>query len=296
MRPVIDAHIHMYPPEVSEDPAGWAARHNELHWAELVSAAENRPSLQGWADAGTLLADMETAGVGEAVMLGWYWENQDTCEQQNRWYREWAMAHPKKLHWFATVQPAAGEEALREMRRAAADGARGLGELSPAAQGFSLRDDSFRRVAELAIDLAWPINFHVNEPLGRRRAGRRFDRFEDFQWLASTYPELRIVLSHWGGLAAFYELNPAVRRDLRNVFYDTAASPLLYDSRVYRAVVDAVGAEKILFGSDYPLLLYPRADRVPGFSRLVEEVCTSRLTDAELDQILHQNARRLLRI
>lgn len=294
MRSVIDSHVHLYPAEVSADPLGWAARHNELHWAELIAATDERPSLQGWVDVDTLLADMSKAGVTEAILLGWYWENQDTCEMQNRWYAQWAAAHPGELHWFATIQPASGARAVEEVRRAFDAGASGIGELSPAAQAFSVRDDTFRRVVELAIEWDLPVNFHVNEPLGRRRAGRRFDRFEDFQWLAATYPDLKIILAHWGGLSPFYELNRAVRRDFRNVFYDTAASPLLYDSRIYRAVVDIVGPDKILFGSDYPLLLYPRRDKFPGFARLVEETCAAGLTEAELKLILHDNARRLL--
>lgn len=284
----------MYPPEVCDDPVGWAARRNELHWAEMVSASVNRPSLQGWADAPTLLADMEAAGVVRVVMLGWYWENQDTCERQNRWYRDWAAAHPGELQWFATVHPGAGERALEEVKRAAAEGARGLGELSPAGQRFSLRDPAFLRIAELAVELDLPINFHVNEALGRDRPGRMFDNLSDFQWLAAEFPELKMILAHWGGMIPFFELNRGVRRQMVNVYYDTAASPLLYDPRVYRAVTDVVGPEKLLFGSDYPLLLYPRHERAPGFSRLVKEICSAGLAEEELQLILHDNARRLL--
>lgn len=294
VRSIIDTHIHMYSREVSGDPVGWAARSNELHWAEMVSASVNRPSLQGWADAPTLLADMEAAGVVHSVMLGWYWENQETCEQQNRWYSDWADQHPDELFWFATVHPGAGDRALDEVRRAAAEGAKGLGELSPAGQGFSLRDPSFLRIAELAVELGLPINFHVNEALGRDRPGRLFDNLTDFQWLAAEYPDLTIILAHWGGMIPFFELNRKVRRDLKNVYYDTAASPLLYDPRVYRAVVDVVGAEKVLFGSDYPLLLYPRHERSPGFSRLAGEILSSGLSDEQLDQVLSSNARRIL--
>jgi uncharacterized protein len=294
MRSVIDAHVHMYPTEVCADPVGWAARHNELHWAELVSATEDRPSLQGWADAPTLLADMHGSGIVQAILLGWYWENQESCEQHNRWYSQLAAAHPSQLRWFATIHPGAGQRALDEMRRAAAEGACGLGELSPAGQGFSLREPILQRIAQVAIELGWPINFHVNESMGRRRAGRQFDVLDDFQWFAASHPDLRIILAHWGGLAPFFEMNRAVRRDLRNVFYDTAASPLLYDRQIYRAVVDVVGAQKILFGSDYPLLLYPRAERQPGFARLVDEVCSSGLTEEELRLVLHDNARRVL--
>jgi predicted TIM-barrel fold metal-dependent hydrolase len=294
MRDIIDSHVHMYSPEVANDPVGWAARHSELHWAEMVSATVNRASLQGWADAPTLLAAMEASGVVQAVMLGWYWENQETCEQQNRWYADWAAQHPGELRWFATIHPGAGQRALDEVRRAAAAGASGLGELSPAGQGFSLRDPSFLRIAQLAVELGLPINFHVNEALGRSRPGRMFDDLTDFQWLAAEFPELIIILAHWGGMIPFFELNRTVRRDLKNVFYDTAASPLLYDPRIYRLVVDAVGPEKILFGSDYPLLLYPRREREPGFSRLVDEILSAGLTDPELNLILRGNARRLL--
>jgi predicted TIM-barrel fold metal-dependent hydrolase len=41
---------------------------------------------------------------------------------------------------------------------------------------------------------------------------------------------------------------------LKNVYFDTAASPFLYDPEVYQVAVKAVGADKIIFGSDYPLL------------------------------------------
>ncbi|HLS28548.1 MAG TPA: amidohydrolase family protein, partial [Opitutales bacterium] len=63
--------------------------------------------------------------------------------------------------------------------------------------------------------------------------------------------------------------------------------------RVYRAVVDVVGPEKILFGSDYPLLLYPRHERTPGFSRFAREIMESDLTADELRQIFSENARIL---
>lgn len=294
MRTIIDSHIHMYSPEVSRDPVGWAARHNELHWAEMISASVNRPSLQGWADAPTLFADMETAGVVQSVMLGWYWENQETCERQNRWYQEWVAEHPGALSWFATIHPGAGQRALDEVKWAAEAGARGLGELSPAGQNFSLRDPWFVRIAEFAAENGLPINFHVNEALGRNRAGRLFDNLGDFQWLAAEIPELKIILAHWGGMIPFFEMNRAVQRDLKNVYYDTAASPLLYDARVYRAVVEVVGAEKVLFGSDYPLLLYPRHERAPGFSRLVDEITSAGLSDTDLDLILCGNVKRLL--
>jgi uncharacterized protein len=81
---------------------------------------------------------------------------------------------------------------------------------------------------------------------------------------------------------------------LRNVWYDTAASPLLYDARVFRQVVDLIGADRILFGSDYPLLLYPRKIREPAFDRFLEEIASAGLTEEEREKILGANFRRLI--
>ena len=45
----------------------------------------------------------------------------------------------------------------------------------------------------------------------------------------------------------FYELNPKIRPDLENVYYDLAACPLLYDPSLYRQLLDAVGYQKIIW-------------------------------------------------
>src|ERR1051325_3974999 len=47
-------------------------------------------------------------------------------------------------------------------------------------------------------------------------------------------------------------------RALPNIYYDTAASPLMYDNGIWARAVPALGEERVLFGSDFPLNLYPR--------------------------------------
>ena len=84
--------------------------------------------------------------------------------------------------------------------------------------------------------------------------------------LAQAYPGLTLVLSHLGGGAFLYELMPEVRECLRDVYYDTAAIPFLYDPRVYEVAATAAGSEKLLFGSDYPLVTPMRC--LEGLERL----------------------------
>jgi hypothetical protein len=80
---------------------------------------------------------------------------------------------------------------------------------------------------------------------------------------------------------------PEVKRAMANVYFDTAASPLLYSPRVYEQVVQLVGADRILFGSDYPLLEQGRG---------LKEIKSSNLSEDTIKQILAGNARRLLGI
>jgi predicted TIM-barrel fold metal-dependent hydrolase len=289
---VIDAHIHMYPPQVYQDPLGWARQAGEPYWALLVGDRPGRPSIQGWASVDRLLADMDRAGVGRVVLQGMYWQRLETCVAQNDWYMQWCRQYPDRLSGLAVVQPKAGEAALDEVRRAVDGGLRGLGEMLPYAQGYTMRDPDFLRVVELLIELDAVLCLHGSEPVGRVYPGKSTTPLGDYHWLASEYPDLKLILAHWGGLLPFYELMKGGK--LENVYYDTAATPLLYRREVYRAVADVVGARRILYGSDYPLLVYPRQDKEPGFGHLLDEIRTSGLTPAELDLVLGGNAARLL--
>ena len=290
---IIDSHVHMYAPEVTLDPRGWAEKRGETRWAELAAPLSG-PRLQGWSTIDTLLADMDAAGVDKAVLLGWYWDHLETCVEQNNWYIKWVGRHPDRLMAFATVQPCAGVEAVDELKRAIDAGLCGVGELSPASQRFSMEHPGWIDVVEFAVERELPVNLHVNEPVGRRHPGRLQDSLDSYVWLADRFPQLKLILAHWGGLLPFFEMNEWVAGRMGNVFYDTAASPLLYDPRIFRAVVDAIGPERILYGSDYPLRLYPRDQKKPDFRPFLEEIERTNLNKAEKILILGQNARQLL--
>ena len=297
MKPrVVDSHTHRYPPEVFKDPKGWARARGERHWVSLVAPCRDHPSLQGWADRDRMLADMDAGGVDQAVLLGWYWEHQETCEWHNRWYAQWLREDPDRFAAFASVQPLAGEKALDAVKQAVDWGFCGIGEVLPAVQGFARDHPSWLRVLEFAVENHMCVTLHVTEPVGPSYPGKVATPFADYEWLAQTFPELKLILAHWGGLLPFYELNRTCQRTFRNVYYDTAASPLLYDKRVYRSVVEIVGAEKILFGSDYPLRLYPKEEAQFDFQRLLQEVRTAGLSETQLSAILGGNAQRLLRL
>ena len=142
MAPIIDCHIHMYPPEVFANPIAWGVARGEPWWTESVAPAK-RATIQGWADIPRLIADMDRAGIERSVMLGWYWEQQSTCNEQNGWFIEWVRERRDRLSAFAAVQPAAGQEALDALQRALDVGLCGIGEILPQAQGSTIRRAMF---------------------------------------------------------------------------------------------------------------------------------------------------------
>ncbi len=291
--PIIDAHIHLYPPAVNADPTGWALAQREAHWATLcLRRRRDGRAVQAFPGVDELLRAMDVAGIARAILLGWYWHQPASCVAQNRFYAECIRRHPDRLAAFATLHPSAGLDAtLAEVRRAQADGLTGIGELSPHAQGYSIDDPVFRAVMVLAGDLKLPVNLHVSDPEGRDYPGKVPTPLTDFLRLARECPRTHFILAHWGGLLPLRE--PAALA-LTNVYYDTAASPLLYDAGIWKRFMATVDHRHVLFGSDYPLNLYPRLDAEPGMARLVGEARSAGLSPAALSGVLGENTTRLL--
>jgi uncharacterized protein len=273
--PIIDCHVHLYPPEVNRDPAAWAVAQGEPHWAELcLRRRKDGRDVQTFPSVDQLLRDMDAAGVNKAVLLGWYWESHAACVGQNKFYADCMREHPDRLAAFATVQPKAGAMAFEEACRAMDDGLLGFGELSPHSQHFDLDDRVWRQILALAAEWKVPVNLHVTDPGSRRFPGRVDTPLEDFTRLAREFPAVNFILAHWGGGLAWSPLAAA----LPNVWFDSAASPLLYGPEVWTKAPPARG----MFGSDYPLILYPKTEAVPGFGGLLTEAETAGASAAVL--------------
>jgi predicted TIM-barrel fold metal-dependent hydrolase len=288
----IDSHVHLYPPEVNGNPAGWAEANGERRWSDLCTRLRDGRPVQGFPSVDQLLRSLDSAGVERAVLLGWYWENPASCVLQNRFYAQCIRLHPDRLTGCATVHPAAGSAAVREeIRRACGEGLAGLGELSPHSQGFPIGDGIWGEALELAAQLRLPVNLHVTAPEGRSYPGRVATPIEDFLTIARQFPRTNFILAHWGGLLPLRIPAAAAQP---NLYYDTAASPLIYDSAIWRRFATLAGQGRVLFGSDYPLNLYPALGSEPEIGGLVSEARASGLADGELDALLRGNAEKLL--
>jgi predicted TIM-barrel fold metal-dependent hydrolase len=289
----IDAHIHFTPPSLRDELQPFAER--EPFWGLLLDPGEGAHSVQGWADADQMLADMDQAKLDRVVIQAEYPQQFDTAVERNTRILGLMKRWPERISAMASLHPGAGRKALYELERCLEGGMVGVGELNPYAQGFDFEDPDFIRIVERLIERGLPLNLHVSEPVGPYYLGRSITPLDQIFHLAQRYPDLKLILSHWGGGLLFYELNPRIQGVLRNVSYDTAATPLQYRVKdIFEAAVGMVGAGKILYGSDYPLLVYPRQQRRPDFATFLDQIGAATLSQDDKTAILGDNFARLV--
>ncbi len=261
---IIDAHTHILPPSIIQARSEYMAADR---WFGLLYASP-RSRL---ASAPDLIASMDRAGIDAAVCFGFGFRDGEICRRCNDYVLDSAAQWPGRIIPFSLVSPAE-EGAVREAQRCLDAGAVGIGELMPDGQEFSLQDERLATLIQLLEASNAPLMLHVNELVGHRYPGKGRVGPEDAYALATAHPALNLILSHWGGGLPFYELMPSARAALTNVWYDTAASPLLYDDRIF-ALVSRWAPNKVIFGTDYPLLTQRRfLDRVLSVEIPAEEL------------------------
>jgi predicted TIM-barrel fold metal-dependent hydrolase len=245
---IIDFHTHVFPPlfRNSREP---------LLESEPAFRALYQPSSSKMAGITDLIQAMDEQGILKSVIFGFPWEKEEHYRRHNDYIADGLSRYPERLIGFCCFSPIA-EGGAREAERCLGDGFSGVGELAWYGHGLTREMSSAIRDV-MAVCAGWntPVLFHTNEPVGHAYAGKAPITLRQIYRLAETYPDNRIVLAHWGGGLFFYALmKREVKEILRNVWFDTAASPYLYSPEVYSIAGGLVGFDKILFGSDYPLL------------------------------------------
>lgn len=276
---IIDFHTHVLPPRIREDREDYLRR--DPCFSLLYANPETR-----LATAEELIASMDEEGIDCSIALNIGWTSHELCLETNDYIMEALSRYPDRLVGFCAIQPRAGEMAIDEIERCARGGMRGIGEMRPDIQGFDLGDEEIMRpVIEAAKRHRLIFLTHSSEPVGHEYMGKGKITPDILYRFICRFPQLPIVCAHWGGGLPFYALMPEVKTALEDVFFDTAASPFLYQPEIFKHVAEIVGVKKILFGSDYPLM--PQ-------SRVIKQVRSLDMGGEAEDMILGGNAEGLL--
>ncbi len=275
---IFDFHVHLFSDDVCNNrEAFFSDRNFKLLYSDSRSKILNAAGIIDY------IKDNE---ISKAAVMGFAWENSDFCLKQNEYFSKAALEYPDTIYPFGTIP--AGTENVHDWCVSIKEaGLYGIGELAFYCSGVSSSDLIFlSSVIESSVKLSLPVCLHINEPVGHEYPGKYQTSFNELFKIISQYPDAVIILSHWGGGMPFYELMPEVKEKLKNCMYDTAASPFLYDNRIYRTAADIVSADKILFGSDFPLI---------GLNKYLNGI-ENNLSSEEMDCVLWKNALRVLGI
>jgi uncharacterized protein len=289
----IDAHIHFTPPSLGENLAEFSEQ--EPYWGLLLTPDPVNHTEQGWATPEQMIEDMDEAGIDKVVLLGVYRHTTESCADTNNETLDIIRRWPDRVIGFSVVQPTPVETALDELHRCLDGGMMGMGEMNPYGQKLVFDDPRFLRMAEACIENDIPMNLHVNSEVGHFALGKTVTPLVNYYHLATLFPELKLILAHWGGGLFLYEMMPEVKRVMSNVWYDTAGTPLNYPvDTMFKAALTCVSHEKLLYGSDYPILLYPPTQTKPDFKPFLEELDNLDVDADVYADIMGLNVARLL--
>ncbi|SMC89808.1 hypothetical protein SAMN02746065_11436 [Desulfocicer vacuolatum DSM 3385] len=278
---IIDSHTHLFPEPVRNDRSLFFDKEPEFKL--LYNSPRAKIST-----ISELVDTMDIHGVDISVVSGFPWRNPDHARKNNDYILEAVQAHPNRIRGLACFDlswEGAADEAVRCMDA----GLSGVGELAFYLSGIDETALTLLEpvMAALRSHGNRPCMIHTNEPVGHPYPGKTPVTLEQIDTLAKRFPDNKIILAHWGGGIFFYHvMKKQVKENLKNIWYDTAASVYLYDPEIYDMAVRAGVIDKVLFGTDFPLL-------TPD--RYYADMDKSAMTDLQKAQVLGENALALFK-
>lgn len=274
---IIDAHVHIYPEFLKKERDRIAAREP---WFELLTSSK----VQKWGTAEELVAAMDEAGITQSRATTFAFRDQGLCREMNDYVLEAAKRFPGRIVPLAVVSPLR-PGAAEEAERAFDAGAAGLGELFPDGQGFDLQDAAaLRGICGVCLERGKPLMIHTAEQAGHQYAGKGAYGAREAAAFCRNFPMVKVTFAHFGGGLWAFEAMPEMRLLLANASYDTAAWPWLYEPQIIDAIFAAGAGDKIMFGSDWPILKFPRYEKLIG---------ETRLSEGDKEKLLGGNAARI---
>jgi len=277
---IIDVHTHIFPPYFSDERDRFFQDEPEY---ELIYGIPG----SRLASREELVRCMDEEGVDKSVVFGFPWRKKEYFQRHNDYIIDSVLRYPDRLIGFCCFSmdsPGLAGETERCLKA----GLAGVGELAIYGSEMSFeKADLFKDVMVLCENYHVPLLLHTNEPVGHQYPGKAPMSLKQIYDFLRSYPLNKIILAHWGGGIFFYSLmKREVKEVLKNVWFDTAASPFLYNPEIYRLAGEIIGFDRILFGSDFPLIK-------PG--RYFKEIQSSLIPCRAGNQVLGDNAANLLR-
>jgi predicted TIM-barrel fold metal-dependent hydrolase len=243
---IIDAHTHIFPENIKNSRTSYFNSEKEFELlykqpgSKLCTAEE-------------LIESMDKNEIDKSIVFGFPWNKKETAEFHNDYIIEKYEKYHDRLIPFACFNPVK-EYAQKEALRCIRNGFKGLGELALYKSDFTDEIlDKITSVMNAAEEKSLPVMFHTNEEAGHDYPGKAPVTIKGTLDFIQRFKSNRLILAHLGGGTLFFNLlkNPP---DMKNAVFDTAALPFLYKKSIYKLIENSELEDKIIFGSDWPLI------------------------------------------
>lgn len=259
---IIDFHCHIYPEAVAEKATKSICDFYELEGGHMNGTVQ------------TLLQQGNTAGIDQFVVLP-VGMRPDKVRHVNDFILAEAAKEPRFIG-FGTVH--AGMSNLCEEAEYIIDnGLHGI-KMHPDFQKFAIDDERLFPFYE-TVEGKLPVMYHMGD--------KRYDYSHPakLRRVMELFPKLQVVAAHFGGYS-MYETAYELLHD-KDCIFDVSSSLMFMSEGVAEHYIRAFGAERLVYGSDYPL--WNPVQEVQRFFRL-------KLTDSEFEQIAHKTAEVFLKL
>lgn len=265
MTKLIDAHAHIFPEKI----AGKAS-------AAIGEFYENFHPMEGDGTLGELMRLGSQAGVTHYVVF-----SAATTPHQVQSINDFIAAqvdeHPDILTGLGTLHPGI-DNIEEEVERIISLGLKGI-KLHPDFQKFAVDSPEAMRMYA-CLEGRLPVLFHAGDYRYHYSSPRQIAAVSD------AFPKLQIIAAHFGGWSQWREaIEWIVPR--KSIYVDTCSAMYSMDAQQAMKIIDMYGADRILFGTDYPMWSYH------GEFEMLKALP---LSDEDREKIYWKNAARIFKI
>ncbi|MCK9150538.1 amidohydrolase family protein [Methanobacterium alcaliphilum] len=276
---IIDSHVHLHPTE---------------EVGKMVVEMIKEQYGVGYYSYGTpddYLKDMQRSGIDKAVMVSFAPDNQ--LKNNNFWTvaitrpgKNRPAKYPMFIPFISVSPTMKGRTPIEELEHKYKWGMKGL-KIHPVAQGFDVGDERMWPVYEWLVKHNLPITAHSGINIDNKSS---FGEPKRWMPVLEEFESLKLILAHLGN--GFWDQTLEIADKFSNVRFDTAIAishintPTTLDDEDAVDLIKAIGAEKILFGSDYPWI-NPSGD--------IKRIKALEISENDKELILGKNAAKLFK-
>ncbi len=264
MNHIIDCHCHVYPEKIAQKAA--------LAIGEFYGIDMN---YDGRLD--TMLADADKAGITHSLIFSVATKPSQT-HSINEFIARTVALNPERFTGLGTLHPDS-EDLEGDVEHLISLDLRGV-KLHPDIQGFKVDDYRCLKIYELCEKKGLPVLFHTGDT--------RYDYSNPnrIKPILEIYKNLTVIGAHLGGYSMWEDATNELAGE-PNFYVDCSSSMAFLPSEKVTELIRRYGADKVIYGTDYPM--WDIAEEMKRFNALD-------LTEEERELILYKNAQKLFNI